>query len=126
MSVIDASDMFADRRWCPLQFVKSAGRDPAIYAANGLFAPLSVLPDEQGRFLVRVLRTAWGSVPAVRFLTSVLWRSAFIFELRYDPTQVAQSGCPKPPELLEMIDGDDVLRVSFRVDTPGFTPTEAA
>ena len=118
MSVIDASAAFADRRWCPLQFVKSAGKDPVIYGEDGLFAQLSVLPDEQGRFLVRVLRTAWSCAPAVRFLTSVLWRSAFIMELRYDSRQAAQSGCPEPPELLEMVNGDEVLRVSFRADAP--------
>lgn len=126
MSVIDASTAFAERRWCPLQFVKSAGTDPIIYAADGLFAPLSVLPEATGRFLVRVISTARRHAPAVRRVTSVLWSAADTFELRYVPEGAGSTNDVEHAKRIEMMDKGVVLHVLVLPEPAGPTPQEVA
>lgn len=126
MSVIDASTAFAERRWCPLQFVKSAGTDPIIYAADGLFAPLSMFPEATGRFLVRVISTARRHVPAVRCVTSVLWSAADTIELRYAPEGARTTDDAEPPTCMEMLEAGATLRVTFRAERASTPPPEVA
>lgn len=126
MNVIDAADMFADRRWDPAQFVKSCGQDPLVYRDQYSGAPLSLLPEDVARFLVRVINTARHHVPVVRRVTSVLWCAANTIELRYAPEAAGEPDVVEPPKCIEMLDGDVALRVSFRAEPAGSTATEVA
>lgn len=118
MNVVDASGVFAVRRWCPAKFVKARGMDPLIFADSCTAMPLSTLPVEAGMALVRIINALERVVPATRAFVALTWRDASSIEVHYDRACVELLKLEEPPIGVEVTVCGEVVCASFSAASP--------